>query len=160
MFDKDLFKNIMSQGSALVYVVTTNGEAGKYGLTINTLSSVTDNPSMILFCVNKKSSIYNSIEKNKFICVNFLSYKQQDLAHEFSGNINYNREDRFKKNNFNLTENNQIYFKDSLAFLEGDVEDEIVKGTHSVFFVRVMNGMILRYDNPLIYWNRSFRNLI
>lgn len=159
--DKSLFKNIMSQSASLVYIITTNGKLGKFGITVTSVSAVTDDPATILVCVNNKSSIYNSIEENNIICVNFLSHIQQELAQEFSRSDKSSRTNRFKKTNFKLTFNNQIFFNESLAFLEGYVEDKIIKGTHTVYFLKIIDGMVLNQKhNALIYCNRNFKILL
>ena len=54
-FDPARFREAMSRVAAAVHIVTTNGPAGLAGITATSVASITDDPPMMLFCINKTS---------------------------------------------------------------------------------------------------------
>ncbi|HDL3166296.1 TPA: flavin reductase, partial [Mannheimia haemolytica] len=58
------FREAMAHLSSAVSIVTTNGVAGKAGLTVSSVCSVTDSPPTLLFCINKNSHVHDIIQQN------------------------------------------------------------------------------------------------
>ena len=85
--NKPDFFNAMSLLSASVNIITTDGPAGKGGITASAVCSVTDTPPTILVCINKRSSIHNKIIQNKQVCINILSAGQEDIAGYLPDNL-------------------------------------------------------------------------
>ena len=46
----------MAQLGSAVCVLTTEGEAGKYGITVSAVTSVSDDPPSLIVCVNRALS--------------------------------------------------------------------------------------------------------
>ena len=84
---RNLFLEGMSRAATFVAVATTDGEAGRYGVTISSLTSVSadgDHPSL-LACIHHLSPAATAILKNRAFCANLLGEGQQDLANLFAG---------------------------------------------------------------------------
>ena len=67
----------MSRLGAAVHVVTTAGLAGKTGFTATAVSSVTDQPAMLLVCVNRRSASAPVLMQNGVFCVNTLGAAEE-----------------------------------------------------------------------------------
>ena len=77
----------MSRAATFVAVATTDGEGGRYGVTISSLTSVSadgDQPSL-LACVHYKSPAAAAILKNRAFCANLLEEGQQEISDLFAG---------------------------------------------------------------------------
>jgi flavin reductase len=83
--DSSVFREAMSRLGAAVHVVTTDGPAGKGGYTATAVCSVSDNPSMLLACLNRKSQSTQAFPRNGVLCVNTLGADQEAVAALFSG---------------------------------------------------------------------------
>ncbi len=68
-----------------VNVVTTNGPAGRMGLTVSAFASVSADPPTVLICINRASPVAAAVRQNRRFCVNVLSTEQRDLADAFAG---------------------------------------------------------------------------
>jgi flavin reductase (DIM6/NTAB) family NADH-FMN oxidoreductase RutF len=68
-----------------VSVVTTNGRAGRFGLTVSSVSSVSAAPPLVLACVNRKSPAAAAIGENQLFAVNLLAAHNRDYAETFAG---------------------------------------------------------------------------
>jgi flavin reductase len=72
----------MSRAATFVAVATTDGEAGRYGVTISSLTSVSadgDHPSL-LACIHHLSPAAPAILRNRAFCANLLHEGQQQLS--------------------------------------------------------------------------------
>ncbi|ULK97194.1 flavin reductase [Bradyrhizobium sp. I71] len=70
---------------AAVNIVTTDGVAGRAGLTASAICSVTDDPPTLLVCINRGSFAYASVMRNKVVCVNVLPARHEPLSRLFGG---------------------------------------------------------------------------
>ena len=83
--DAQQFVNAMRGAATGVNIVSTDGPAGRFGLTVSAFSSVSAEPPMVLVCINRKSPACNAVCENRRFCVNVLSTKQRLLADTFAG---------------------------------------------------------------------------
>jgi len=82
---RERFRNAMSRVAATVNVVTTDGPAGRFGVTVSAMSSVSadgEKPIMLV-CVNTQSATADSILENGVFCVNILRDDQSYMIHCF-----------------------------------------------------------------------------
>jgi len=70
-----VFVEAMAAAVSPVSIVTTNGPAGRFGLTVSAVTSVSADPPLVLACINKKSPLLSAIRTNKLFCINMLSVK-------------------------------------------------------------------------------------
>ena len=79
------FLTAMSGAVTQVSVVTTNGIAGRFGVTVSAFASVSADPPLVLVCINRRSPVVEAIEENGCFCVNLLDDRQSPVADCFSG---------------------------------------------------------------------------
>ena len=81
------FLNGMSHAACTVNVVTTDGPAGRAGVTVSAMSSVsadTDKPTLLV-CVHHMSPAATAIVENRVFCVNVLRDDQSHISDTFAG---------------------------------------------------------------------------
>jgi len=81
--DQQAFRDAMSRLGAAVNIITTDGPAGRHGLTASAVCSVTDTPPTLLVCVRRDSSAHEVLKVNGALCVNILAGRHQDLSDQF-----------------------------------------------------------------------------
>jgi flavin reductase len=94
-FDPARFRDAMSRVAAAVHIVTTNGPAGLAGITATSVASITDEPPMMLFCINKTSPSAARIIENGVFCINTLAPSHEALADIFAGRTGHHLDERF-----------------------------------------------------------------
>ena len=84
---RDLFTNAMSNAACTVSVVTTDGPAGRLGVTVSAMTSVSaDTPRpTLLVCVHQMSPCAEAIMQNGVFCVNVLRDDQWSISDCFAG---------------------------------------------------------------------------
>ena len=78
------FKKALSNFATGVTIVSINYKNDYIGKTVNSFSSVSLNPPLVLFSLDKKSSSLNKFLKSKNIGINILQKKQKKLSLHFS----------------------------------------------------------------------------
>ena len=82
--NKDNFKKTLSAFATGITVVATKYNSILYGKTINSFSSLSLSPPLVLFSLDNKSSKLNIFKKCETITINILSNKQQLVSNNFA----------------------------------------------------------------------------
>lgn len=151
----------MASCAAGVHVITTDGSAGRYGITMTAVSSVTDEPPTIMLCINRNAAITPILIQNQKLCINVLSSSQQDVAEHFAGITKLSPEERFEYHIWHRGSSGQLEVEGALAHLHGCVVDKHDIGTHSVFFVEIDEIKVHDTESApaLVYFRRRFHGL-
>ena len=75
----------MSRSAATVAVVATDGPAGRAGVTVSTLCSVSADPPQLLICVHHESAACDALRRNGRFSVNVLRDDQSAVSDRFAG---------------------------------------------------------------------------
>ncbi|MDO4997915.1 MAG: 4-hydroxyphenylacetate 3-monooxygenase, reductase component [Neisseria sp.] len=161
--DKQNFRNAMAACAAGVHVITTDGTAGRFGITMTAVSSVTDEPPTVMLCINKQSKILPALQENQALCVNVLAANQQDVAEHFAGMTQLTAEERFQYHIWHRGQNGQLQLEGALAHLHGKIAQQWAVGTHQVLLVEldeiaVHDGKTVS-EPALVYFRRRFAAL-
>ena len=83
--DVTAFRKAMGSFPTGVTVVTVaSGDGNMHGVTVNSFSSVSLDPMLVLVCLNETSRGVGLIERAEAFVVNVLSAGQQDISHWFA----------------------------------------------------------------------------
>lgn len=83
--DRQSFRSAMARFATGVAVLTASHDGHRFGMTINSLTSVSLDPCQILVCVNRGSATGHAIKASGAFAVSLLSREQQDVARSFVG---------------------------------------------------------------------------
>lgn len=86
---KSPFRDAMASCAAGVHVITTDGQSGRYGITMTAVAPITDEPPTVMLCINRQAGIIPILQANRNLCINTLSENQQDVAEHFAGLTNF-----------------------------------------------------------------------
>lgn len=91
------FINGMSRAAACVTIVTTDGPAGRIGVTVSAMTSVSADTAYptLLVCVNSGSAAATVILENNSFCVNVLRDDQVYVSDAFAGRFTNKISDKF-----------------------------------------------------------------
>ncbi|MDO4696516.1 MAG: 4-hydroxyphenylacetate 3-monooxygenase, reductase component [Neisseria sp.] len=157
------FRDAMAACVSGVHVVTTDGSAGRYGITMTAVSPVTDEPPTLMLCINRQAGIVPVLQQNRALCVNILSAGQQDLAEHFAGITKLPPQERFEYHSWHRGKNGQLQVEGALAHLHGNLAQEWEVGTHKVFLAEIDEITVYgdALNNPaLVYFRRKFGGLL
>ncbi|NPD16551.1 flavin reductase [Xinfangfangia sp. D13-10-4-6] len=164
--DPDLrscFVEGMSRAATFVAVATTDGEAGRFGVTISSLTSVSadgEHPSL-LACIHHRSSTASAILRNRAFCANLLHEGQLDVANIFAGRSGMaDHDERFSKVDWQPGSLGQPVIAGATAVFECRLATALYWETHHIFVGHVTR--VTLSDNPatLLYGQRAYRRAV
>ena len=141
------FRDAMASLSAAVNVVTTEGDAGRCGITA---------PPSVMVCINANSAMNPVFQGNGKLCVNVLNHEQEIMARHFAGMTGMAMEERFALSCWQKGPLAQPVLKGALASLEGEITQVQTIGTHLVYLVEIKNIILSSEGHGLIYFKRRF----
>jgi flavin reductase (DIM6/NTAB) family NADH-FMN oxidoreductase RutF len=138
-----------------VSIVTTNGAAGRFGVTVSAFSSVSADPPMMLACINRSSPVSAALAHNRCFAVNVLSTLQQSLADTFAGRPGRCAPYDFDAARWNASTTGAPVLSGAVAGLDCELIATVDAGTHRIFIGRVVCVAPSTKD-PLLYNNRMY----
>ena len=149
--NKDNFKKTLSAFATGITVVATKYNSILYGKTINSFSSLSLSPPLILFSLDNKSSKLNIFKKSETITINILSKKQQIISNNFA-----QKNPDWKDIEYDSLKNGNPIIKNCVSNLDCKIIDKIKKGDHIIFICKVLQVMNNYKQKPLIYFNSKY----
>ncbi len=151
----------MSLVASTVSVVTTNGSAGRYGLTVSSISSVTVDTKRptLLACVNLSSHSVRALLDNAIFCVNVLRAEQVDVASGFARSAAIGDRDKFAEFEWTTQITGAPRLQNPLVAFDCSLVSTMTIGTHVVLFGEVEDIFNGSPGLPLIYANRDYATI-
>jgi flavin reductase len=150
------FRNGMSLLGAAVNLITTDGPAGRHGLTASAVCSVTDTPPTLLVCINRTAFAHDAFVRNAALCVNVLGEEHQALSLTFA---RYTGENRFAPEDWCVGATGAPVLKNATVSFDCRIADVQTRGTHSVFFCEVQATTVKDQGSALLWFGRGFHTL-
>ena len=126
--------------------IITKDKKKYIGITVNSFGSVSLEPPLVMWCINKKSSSIDFfISKKRDYSIIFLSKSQKNISNKLAGNNN-----RFNKIEFEKIK------KKSLGFINCTLYKKISAGDHFIIVHKVKNFKIFSKKKPLIFFNSKY----
>ena len=134
-----------------VTVISINYNNKYIGKTVNSFSSLSLNPPLVLFSLDKKSSSLSKFIKSKYIGINFLSKKQKKLSLHFA-----KKKSEWNNTKFFLSDNSVPMLENSLVNLECKLIRKSKAGDHIICVCKIISSNISNAKNPMIYFNNQY----
>ncbi|MGE0063756.1 MAG: flavin reductase family protein [Xanthobacteraceae bacterium] len=150
------FRDAMSQITTPVSIITTDGLAGRSGMTCSAVCAASDTPPMIIACVHGASAANRIFKANGVLCVNSLSAAQSSLSQMFASSRGVPMDERFPAEDWGTLATGSPCHRNALTALDCEVLDIREAGTHSVFFAKVLATGIGQPLEPLVYHRRAY----
>lgn len=158
--ERERFLEGMSKAANTVSVVTTDGRAGRAGVTVSALCSVSADPPSLLVCVHYLSPACAAIRDNGTFCVNLLGADQAAISETFAGRRPAPHGDRFACAEWYPMANGSPAMSDALVAFDCSVMQAMRCGSHYVFIGQVVDvelaGARATTPLPLVHANRSY----
>lgn len=82
--DKRAFRNALGRFTTGITIVTTRTKAGPIGITVNSFSSVSLDPPLVLWAPDKNSNRYDDFINAKHYGIHVLSHDQKSICDAFT----------------------------------------------------------------------------
>jgi flavin reductase (DIM6/NTAB) family NADH-FMN oxidoreductase RutF len=148
----------MSHAACTVNVVTTDGSAGRHGVTVSAMVSVSADTAQptLLVCIHHKSPVAAAVLANGVFCVNVLRDDQAHISDHFAGRSGQKGEAKFDCAEWTAQVTGAPRVIDALVAFDCRVTASERVGSHVVLFGSVQDIFIAGRGAPLIYANRAY----
>lgn len=154
LVDPTAMRHTMGRFATGVAVITTEAGGEAHGMTVNSLTSVSLEPPLLLVCVNHGSRSAAAVASSGQFVVNILSKRQQAIALRFAKL----GEDHFAGLGLEYGGHRVPVVPQALAHLECDVERTVEAGDHVVVFGAVLD-VCVRDGDPLGFYGGRFSDI-
>jgi flavin reductase (DIM6/NTAB) family NADH-FMN oxidoreductase RutF len=153
--DSRQFRNALGTFATGVTIVTTMSRDGKpIGLTANSFTSVSLDPPLILFCLDRRSYSFAHFEVAPNFAVNVLAAEQQEVSNHFARPS----EDKWKDMTIDFCGVGCPAFKEALAVFECETHRIHDGGDHIIVVGKVLS-FTHREGTPLLYYRGKYGRL-
>lgn len=157
MPDSHAFRQLMGCFATGITVVTIEDpERGPVGITINSLTSVSLKPPLVLFCLEKSAQVYPMFKKATRFAVNILGAKQEEISRHFA--------DRHHHKNrplpWDKPQKSCPILRGTLGWMVCEVTATMKGGDHTIFLGKVI-ALKKRggANKPLLYFHGRYKGI-
>jgi flavin reductase (DIM6/NTAB) family NADH-FMN oxidoreductase RutF len=156
--DKGRLRTVLGQFATGVVVITAATPRDEpVGMTVNSFSSVSLDPPLVLFCAARRSRLHQVFTTAEVFAVNVLRQSQKDVSRRFASP----GFDRFGSSLPKPGKSGVPTIDEALAVIECEVENVIQAGDHDIVI-----GQVQEIDaapgigaDPLVYYSGAYRSL-
>jgi 3-hydroxy-9,10-secoandrosta-1,3,5(10)-triene-9,17-dione monooxygenase reductase component len=127
------FREVLAHLPTGVTVITAHGEEGPLGMAANSVTSVSLDPPLILFCPARSSSTWPGIRAAARFCVNVMAGHHEEVTRRFA----VKGADRFSGVDYQHRPTGPA-LTDAVAWIECELHDEHDAGDHTIVVARVI----------------------
>ncbi|MGQ9369956.1 flavin reductase family protein [Azospirillum sp. A39] len=155
--DSRAFRNALGTFATGITVITTRCPDGTpVGVTVNSFSSVSLDPPLVLFCLGRESRSFDVLAHGTCFAVNVLAEEQQELSARFSRG---DEQDRWEGIEVERWETGAPILRGCLANLDCTKEAVHDGGDHVILVGRVRRLGAREAGNPLLYFRGGYARL-
>ena len=157
MPDSRSFRQVMGCFATGITVVTAEDSDGKaLGITINSLTSVSLEPPLILFCLDRRAHIFPIFKKLEHFAVNILSNSQEDISQHFADYRHHPRPEKL----WDKPQNECPILRQTLGWMICRKTKVYKSGDHDIILGEVVKLHLSKKDlKPLLYFRSRYRSI-
>jgi flavin reductase (DIM6/NTAB) family NADH-FMN oxidoreductase RutF len=156
--DSEQLRHAMRAWTTGVTVVTAIHNGQRYGMTVNSFTSISLEPPLVSLALKKLTHTHELVEKSGEFSVTTLASNQKELSDRFAGK-HPEVKDRFEGV---LTERLSIdapLIKGGIAYFNCRVVNSMPVGENTLFVAEVIDAQGDGTGEPLVYHNRVYWKL-
>jgi flavin reductase (DIM6/NTAB) family NADH-FMN oxidoreductase RutF len=155
---REKFLDGMSRAAATVSVVTTDGPAGRAGVTVSAMSSVSADSAApsLLVCVHRLSPAAPAILTNGVFCVNVLKDSQAWISDVFAGRFKTEAGDKFSAGEWTTLRTGAPALVEALVAFDCTLRLATLYGSHYIVVGDLEDAVVSDAGPALIYANRAY----
>ena len=155
--DKLSFRQVMGCFSTGVAVVTArDDEEGVIGLTVNSLTSVSLEPPLVLFCLDKSAFLHKHFSRTDVFAINLLALHQENISRYFADRHHHAK----PKNLWDKPQENCPLIRSTLGWVLCRKHAMYDGGDHTIFVGEVIKlHKRMGAKEPLVYFHGRYREL-
>ena len=149
-FDIAGYRQALGGFATGVCVVTAHTDEGPYGITVNSFTSVSLQPPLILWCLDRTSWRHDAFAGAERFAVHMLPVEDREMSDRFAWGVC-----RLSSDEFDSSSPEPPRLKNALTRLDCRAHDRIVMGDHLTIVGKV-TGFETRPGDALTYYRGRY----
>lgn len=149
-FDVTAYRRALGGFATGVCVVTAHTGEGPFGITVNSFTSVSLRPPLILWCLDRKSERHDAFAAADRFAVHMLPVEDQEMSDRFAWGVC-----RLSAEEFDSSSVEPPRLRNALTRLDCTVHDRIVMGDH-LTIVGAVSAYETRPGDALTYYRGRY----
>ncbi len=153
--DTTELRNTLGKFATGVCVVTTEGPNGPIGMTINSLSSLSLDPALLLWSIQKNSECFSSFDTSKGYAVSVLTEDQMDISNQYAQRGSH----ALNSDEFIRGKTGQFILKNAVATFECSIWAKYEGGDHVILVGEIEEFSASDDHEPILFYSGGYRTL-
>lgn len=145
------FRRVLGHFATGVVVVTASNAEDRAGVTVNSFSSLSPQPPLVMFSLARNLRSLGLFQSAERIGINILTVDQQDISRRFAAAGS----DKWAGTSTSIRTGGAVLIDDALAHLECELQSVVDGGDHAIFICRVLDFRVNDGD-PLMYFKGGY----
>jgi len=151
-------RETMRQWTTGVTVLSSRHEDWRHGMTVNSFTSISLDPPMVLVSLNRLSRVYRMVAQSGVFGITILAEDQREISERFAGRTPDDA-DRFEGLETFPLATGAPFIRGGLAFLDCVATRSIEVGGNTLFFGQVVAVQAEPGGKPLAYHQQDYQRL-
>ena len=158
-FDAEQLRAAMRAWTSGVTVVTATFGGEQHGMTVNSFTSISLDPPLIIISLHTASHTFSLVSQAGAFAVTILSEDQQVISERFAGRFSDDVGSRLEDLDTETLVSGAPFIKGGLAYLDCRVTQSIPSGMNTLFIAEVVAARGYDHDRVLVYHDRHYGKL-
>ncbi len=154
--DTRAFRDALGRFATGICVISADVEGyGRFGLTVNSFASVSLEPALVLWSLQKNSEMLDAFNKARFFGVNILSGDQRDLSDQYAKKGDH----ELSTDQYRIGSSGCPVLREALVSFECEADVIHDGGDHVIIIGRVLELCERPTGEPLLFYRGGYREL-
>jgi flavin reductase (DIM6/NTAB) family NADH-FMN oxidoreductase RutF len=151
--DPRRFRDVLGHLPTGVTVIAAHGAEGPVGMAANSVTSLSLEPPLVLFCPAKSSTTWPKLRAAGAFCINVMAGHHEELTRQFAAK----EADRFAGVDYEARETGPA-LTDAVAWVECRLRDEHDAGDHTIVVADVVaiEASAMGEVEPLVFFKGRY----
>jgi flavin reductase (DIM6/NTAB) family NADH-FMN oxidoreductase RutF len=151
-FDQKEYRSALASfATGVTIVTTTDGQGDGHGLTVNSFTSVSLEPPLVLWCLGNKSDSYDLFSKTDHYAVNVLAAGETPIAMRFAGK----GDQQLVGTEFTILKTGAPVLAQAIATFDCKVIQRVDAGDHLILIGETQT-FVTRPESGMTYFRGAF----
>jgi flavin reductase (DIM6/NTAB) family NADH-FMN oxidoreductase RutF len=142
--------------TGVAIVTTAPGELAPFGMTVNSFTSLSLDPPLVMWNLQKSSDTFRAWHDADTFAVNILRLEQEDLSNRHASKGKHELEE----GDYKSGTTGCPVLKESLTFMECKVHARYEEGDHVIMIGEVVNIESYPEAEPLVFHKGKYRKVV
>ncbi|MFT4210811.1 MAG: flavin reductase family protein [Microbacterium sp.] len=149
--DQAVFRGVLGHLPTGVTVVTARSTDGPVGMAANSVTSLSLDPPLVLFCPARSSTTWPQIRTAGGFCINIMARHHEQMSRQFS----VRNAERFAGVDL-IERHGQPALRDAIAWVDCRVHAELDGGDHVIVVADVIDLEATTIGQPLVFFRGGY----